>query len=149
MMRWACAAVVTPIDGSGRIDTGKLHGFIERLYGHGINGVVLFGTMGEGPAFSVAERLEATARLIELGLDPDELGYWNGAAHLHSFNLPKFLSQAVERNDRVITDANPLIAPSPVGTGAEGKARLEMLERTSLGGWHIADPDGVLLDIVA
>ena len=42
-------------------------------------------------------------------MNPDTLGYWNGSAHLHSFNLPKFLSQAVERNDRVITDANPLI----------------------------------------
>lgn len=71
--RWACAAVVTPIDASGRIDAGKLHGFIERLYGHGINGVVLFGTMGEGPAFSAAERLEATAKLIELGLDPGRI----------------------------------------------------------------------------
>jgi predicted enzyme related to lactoylglutathione lyase len=45
--------------------------------------------------------------------------------------------------------ANPLLAPAPVGTGPEGKARLEMFERTSLGSWHIADPDGVLLDIVA
>lgn len=71
--RWACAAVVTPIDASGRIDTGKLHGFIQRLHGHGINGIVLFGTMGEGPAFSAAERLEATAKLIELGLDPGRL----------------------------------------------------------------------------
>lgn len=71
--RWACAAVVTPIDASGRIDAGKLHGFIERLYGHGINGIVLFGTMGEGPAFSAAERLEATAKLIELGLEPGRL----------------------------------------------------------------------------
>ena len=25
------------------------------------------------------------------------LGYWDGAAHLHSFNLPKFLRQAIER----------------------------------------------------
>ena len=31
---------------------------------------------------------------------------------------------------------------------APGKARLEMLQRSSLGSWHIADPDGVLLDIV-
>jgi catechol 2,3-dioxygenase-like lactoylglutathione lyase family enzyme len=45
-------------------------------------------------------------------------------------------------------DANPLLTPSPVGTGAAGKARLEMFERTSLGSLHMADPDGVLLDIV-
>ncbi|MGE0653509.1 MAG: VOC family protein [Alphaproteobacteria bacterium] len=59
-------------------------------------------------------------------------------------NMDKF-----KKDVQDIADANPLIAPSPVGSGAEGKARLEMLERTSLGGWHIADPDGVLLDIVA
>lgn len=45
--------------------------------------------------------------------------------------------------------ANPLLAPAPVGLSAEGKARLEMFERSSLGSFHIADPDGVLLDIVA
>jgi catechol 2,3-dioxygenase-like lactoylglutathione lyase family enzyme len=46
-------------------------------------------------------------------------------------------------------NANPLLTPVPVGRGAEGKARLEMLERTSLGSLHIADPDGIFLDIVA
>jgi spermidine synthase len=51
---------------------------------------------------------EEVNRLIAARLNPEELGYWDGSAHLHSFNLPKFLSQAVERNDRVITDANPL-----------------------------------------
>lgn len=42
---------------------------------------------------------------------------------------------------------NPLIAPSPVGTGPEGAARLEMLRRTSIGSYHLADPDGVLIDV--
>lgn len=48
-----------------------------------------------------------------------------------------------------VGDGNPLLTPAPVGTGPEGNARLEMFKRTSLGSWHIADPDGVLLDIVA
>ena len=42
-------------------------------------------------------------------MDPTSLGYWDGQAHLHSFNLPKFLRRAIETNDRVITDGNPLI----------------------------------------
>lgn len=46
-------------------------------------------------------------------------------------------------------DGNPLLTPAPVGLGAEGKARLELLQRNSLGSWHIADPDGVFLDIVS
>ncbi len=37
------------------------------------------------------------------------LGYWDGPAHLHSFNLPKFLRQAIEKQGRIITDKNPLI----------------------------------------
>lgn len=50
---------------------------------------------------------------------------------------------------RKVGDGNPLLTPAPLGFGAEGAARLEMFRRTSLGSWHIADPDGVLLDIVA
>jgi catechol 2,3-dioxygenase-like lactoylglutathione lyase family enzyme len=49
---------------------------------------------------------------------------------------------------RKVGDGNPLLTPSPVGTGPEGEARLELLQRTSLGSWHIADPDGIFLDIV-
>jgi hypothetical protein len=48
-----------------------------------------------------------------------------------------------------VGDGNPLLTPAPLGLGPEGTARLEMFKRTSLGSWHIADPDGVLLDIVA
>ncbi len=46
-----------------------------------------------------------------------------------------------------ISANNPLIAPSPVGTGREGAARLEMLRRTSIGQYHLADVDGILLDV--
>ena len=48
-------------------------------------------------------------RLIAQRMDPEALGYWDGQAHLHSFNLPKFLRRAIESNSRIITDANPLI----------------------------------------
>lgn len=50
---------------------------------------------------------------------------------------------------RKAVDSNPLLNPAPFGRGPEGQARLEMLARGSLGSWHLADPDGVLLDIVA
>jgi spermidine synthase len=66
----------------------------------------MLASKGTDPRRQSAEEID---RLIAARLNPDELGYWNAGAHLHSFNLPKFLSQAVERNDQVITDANPLI----------------------------------------
>lgn len=71
--RWGCAAIVTPIQESGQIDVARLAAFGARLLDHGLNGLVLFGTTGEGASFSVAERLEATAALIKRGLDPDRL----------------------------------------------------------------------------
>jgi spermidine synthase len=48
-------------------------------------------------------------RLIGERLDPRDLQYWDGQAHLHSFSLPKFLRRALEASERVITDSNPLI----------------------------------------
>jgi hypothetical protein len=51
---------------------------------------------------------------------------------------------------RRIADDNPRLAPAPVGTGAEGAALLRMIQRSCpLGQHHLADCDGVLLDIHA
>ena len=54
------------------------------------------------------------------------------------------LKEDVER----IAANNPLLAPAPVGTGAEGKKLLELFRRSCpLGQHHLADCDGVLIDI--
>jgi len=51
--------------------------------------------------------------------------------------------------DSIAAD-NPLLAPSPLGTGAEGKALLELFRRSCpLGRHQMADCDGVLLDVAA
>jgi catechol 2,3-dioxygenase-like lactoylglutathione lyase family enzyme len=56
------------------------------------------------------------------------------------------LQQDVER----IAADNPLLAPAPLGTGAEGKASLELFRRSCpLGCHHMADCDGVLIDVAA
>jgi catechol 2,3-dioxygenase-like lactoylglutathione lyase family enzyme len=57
--------------------------------------------------------------------------------------------EALKDDIRKVGDGNPLLSPSPVGTGPEGKVRLDLLERNSLGSWHTADPDGIFLDIVS
>ncbi|MGH7248029.1 MAG: VOC family protein [Pseudomonadota bacterium] len=49
--------------------------------------------------------------------------------------------------DRLAAD-NPLLAPSPLGSGAEGKALLDRFRRSCpLGQHRTADCDGVLLDV--
>jgi len=51
--------------------------------------------------------------------------------------------------ERVAAD-NPRLAPEPVGTGAEGKALLELFRRSCpLGQHHLADCDGTLIDVAA
>ena len=52
------AAAVTPLDSSGKLDLAGLPRLIDFLAGRGCQGVLLLGTTGEGPSFSVAERTE-------------------------------------------------------------------------------------------
>jgi len=60
--------------------------------------------------------------------------------------MAEFYRDVFER----IAANNPLLAPSPVGTGAEGKKLLELFRRSCpLGQHHLADCDGVLLDIAS
>ena len=70
---WACAALVTPIDHRQEIDAARLAAFGARLLARGMNGLVPFGTMGEGPAFSAAQRLTARTQLFKSGLPADRI----------------------------------------------------------------------------
>lgn len=52
------AAIATPLDASGRLNKSAFVHLITHLATQGLDGVVPCGTTGEGPSFSVAERLE-------------------------------------------------------------------------------------------
>jgi len=52
------AAAVTPLAASGAPDLAALPSLIDFLAGRGCHGVLLLGTTGEGPSFSVRERIE-------------------------------------------------------------------------------------------
>jgi hypothetical protein len=57
---------------------------------------------------------------------------------------------ACRRDIEQIAADNPLLAPAPVGTGAEGEALARLLRRSCpFGSHHLADCDGVLIDIRA
>jgi len=55
--------------------------------------------------------------------------------------------QAVKERLQTVGDDNPHLRPFPVGTGSEGRARMQLFERCPYGAHHLADPDGVLLDL--
>ncbi len=67
------AAALTPLnkDLSPNIEAMATH--CKDLIGKGCNGVVLFGTTGEGCSFSVEERELAVRSLIDAGLDPKRI----------------------------------------------------------------------------
>src|SRR5882762_5977273 len=55
--------------------------------------------------------------------------------------------RAVKERLQTVGDDNPHLRPFPLGAGPEGKARLALFARCPCGAHHLADPDGVLLDI--
>jgi catechol 2,3-dioxygenase-like lactoylglutathione lyase family enzyme len=54
---------------------------------------------------------------------------------------------AVKERLASVGDDNPHLRPLPLGTGAEGAARLQLLAKCPRGSHQIADPDGILIDL--
>ena len=57
--------LLTPFDHQGRVDTGAYGAFAQWLTGRGVDGLVPFGSTGEGPSLSLRERLAVLATLPE------------------------------------------------------------------------------------
>ncbi len=72
-LRGLWTATVTPVDGIYRCDVGRLQAHCRRLIEQGCDGVALFGTTGEGPAFAAAERMHALEALLAGGFPPERL----------------------------------------------------------------------------
>jgi 4-hydroxy-tetrahydrodipicolinate synthase len=63
-------AIATPVDPDLRPDAGRLISRIRQLFAQGCDGVALFGTTGEGPGFTVEDRMAALSAVIAAGIDP-------------------------------------------------------------------------------
>jgi 4-hydroxy-tetrahydrodipicolinate synthase len=68
---WIAAA--TPLDASGQVDTRLLGDHARTLFARGCDGLVLFGTTGEGTAFTAAERLATVQALLAQGIPANRL----------------------------------------------------------------------------
>ncbi|WP_269749224.1 dihydrodipicolinate synthase family protein [Herbaspirillum autotrophicum] len=73
-------ALMTPLDAQSGLDTAKGVAHAKSLLAAGCDGVTLFGTTGEGPAFSVAERLAFVDALIAAGIPAARLIICSAAA---------------------------------------------------------------------
>jgi len=74
------AAVLTPLRSDLSCDCEKLASHCSDLIRNGCSGIALFGTTGEGPSFSVTERIETLEKVISEGLDPGKIILGNGSS---------------------------------------------------------------------
>lgn len=73
---WVASA--TPLATDGSVDSAKLAAHAKHLFGKGIDGVVLFGTTGEGTSFNVNERVATVEAVLKAGVAPERIGIGGG-----------------------------------------------------------------------
>jgi 4-hydroxy-tetrahydrodipicolinate synthase len=73
-------ATLTPIGHDGAIDHGRLAAHARALFAQGVDGVAPFGTTGEGPSFSIAERRAGLDALLAAGIPASRVVAATGCA---------------------------------------------------------------------
>lgn len=73
------AAALTPLKSNLMIDTRALSSHCLDLLRRGVQGIALFGTTGEGPSFSVKERIGALRKVIQNGVPAEKIILGNGS----------------------------------------------------------------------
>ena len=102
-------ALLTPLHADLSIDHARFAAHSQALLASGCTGVTPFGTTGEGPSFSMAERMEAIEQLVKNGVPAAQIMVSTSCAALpetlaltrHAMNLgahgclmmPPFLAQ--------------------------------------------------------
>lgn len=76
------AATLTPMQEDLTVDTQELASHCLNLLSRGCSGIVLFGTTGEGPSFSVGERIDVLKQVILKGVPSQNIILGNGSANL-------------------------------------------------------------------
>ena len=67
------AAVATPLTLGLRPDMQRMIDFTRHLFAHGVDGITIFGTTGEGPEFTVSDRMATLDGLISAGIEPQRI----------------------------------------------------------------------------
>lgn len=73
---WVASA--TPLTSDGSVDSAKLAAHAKQLFSKSVNGVVLFGTTGEGTSFNVSERVATIEAVLKAGVPAERIGVGGG-----------------------------------------------------------------------
>jgi len=76
------AASVTPFTDDLALDADAFTAHVRWLLDHGCDGVLLFGTTGEGLSLSVAERIDGLDAILDAGVAPERVLVGTGALAL-------------------------------------------------------------------
>ncbi len=79
-IRGLWCATLTPLAQDGAIDHARMAAHVRWLFARGVDGVAPFGTTGEGPSFSVAERRAGLDALLGAGIPASQLVAATGCA---------------------------------------------------------------------
>jgi N-acetylneuraminate lyase len=104
MLRGALAAAVTPLRGDA-FDRGAVAPYLDFLGGHGVDGVLVLGTTGEGVLFAPDERREIAAAFVDAAR-----GRLQAAVHCGA-QTTRETAQLAEHAAAVGADAVAVIAP--------------------------------------
>ena len=66
-------AILMPVDTAGALDTPRALAQAKRMLAAGCDGITLFGTTGEGPAFAVAERKGLLESMLGAGISANQI----------------------------------------------------------------------------
>jgi 4-hydroxy-tetrahydrodipicolinate synthase len=72
------AATPTPLTAEGTADHASLARHAFDLFGKGLDGIVVFGTTGEGTSFNVGERIATVESLLKAGVPAARIGIGGG-----------------------------------------------------------------------
>jgi 4-hydroxy-tetrahydrodipicolinate synthase len=142
-------ALLTPLNADLSIDHGRLAAHCKNLLNSGCKGVTPFGTTGEGPSFSMAERKHTLDQLIKNGVPAAQIMVSTSCAALpetlaltrHAVNsgvhgclmLPPFFIKGV--TDEGIIDCYRYVI--------DGMADAGLLDKLALYLYHIPQVSGV------
>jgi len=76
------AAILTPLNQDLSCNIQELVYHSLNLMKRGCSGIALFGTTGEGPSFSVQERIQTLNEIIAGGVLPEQIILGNGSANI-------------------------------------------------------------------
>jgi 4-hydroxy-tetrahydrodipicolinate synthase len=81
-VRGLWCATLTPVGADGTLDEARKASHARGLLAAGVDGIAPFGTTGEGPSFSVAERRAGLEALLRGGVAPRQIVVGTGCASL-------------------------------------------------------------------